>query len=625
MVNASLAPRVRRPHVVYAVLALVVLAGGVLRFTGGEWDEGAHLHPDERYLAIVADNVDWPSGVREYFDVERSPLSPYNTEQGRDYLYGTLPLFATKLAAAVTGQEAYGELNLVGRRLAAALDTLTILLVFGIGLLLLAPLGRSRAEVGALLAAALYAVTVTMIQHAHYFTTEAWLVCLGTATFLLALISLRRGLAAGARSPSPVVLLTGLALGLTVACKVSGAFVALPVALALLGRALVVRAWTGTRWALLRLGVEAGVVAASAYVAFRLVSPYTFARSNWLDATVTSTLRGALERQAQAVDGFTAMPPAYQWLLSSPIWSPLENLALWQLGAPLALAAVLGLGAMAWSLAVVARDTLRRGALPSDEATIVPAVSQLMVVAFVLATFVYFASRFAHAGRYLLPVVPLLPVAAAYGLTRAASRRPAAAAAAAVAVVAATSFYAVAFVGIYERQNTRMAATAWLNETLPPGTAIANEHWDDPLPVGGNWTGGATGFIGLEVPVFGPDDEQKLRVLHEQLAEADVYVLSSPRAWNTIGRLPSRFPLMTRFYDELFAGRLPFERVARFESYPSLLGLELRDRRAEEAFWVYDHPPVTIFRRTAPLDWETFRTRLCPRPVAPHCGPAATR
>ena len=102
-------------------------------------------------------------------------------------------------------------------------------------------------------------------------------------------------------------------------------------------------------------------------------------------------------------------------------------------------------------------------------------------------------------------------------------------------------------------------------------------------------------------------------------------MLSSPRAWNTIGRLPGRFPLMTRFYDELFAGRLPFKRVATFESYPSLLGLELRDRRAEEAFWVYDHPPVTIFRRTAPLDWETFRTQLCPRPVAPHCGAAATR
>jgi 4-amino-4-deoxy-L-arabinose transferase-like glycosyltransferase len=601
-------------------LAVVLVAAAGLRFAGGEWDEGAHLHPDERYLAIVADTIRWPSGVREYFDVERSPLSPYNTEQGRDYLYGTLPLFATKLVGSATGQDAYGELNLVGRRLSAALDTVTILLVFGIGLLLLAPLGRPRAEIGALLAAALYGFTVTMIQHAHYFTTEAWLVFFGTATFLLGLLGLRRGVSAGARSPSPVVLLTGLALGLTIACKVSGALVALPVAIALLGRALTVRAWAGTRWALLRLGVEAGLVALAAYVAFRLVSPYTFARSNWLDVSVNSSLRDSLERQAQAVAGFTETPPAYQWLLSSPIWSPLENLALWQLGVPLALAALVGLGTMVWALAVAGRDIVRHRQLPADAAAIVPLVSQLMVVAFVLATFAYFASRFVHAGRYLLPLVPLLPVAAAYGVTRAASRRPAVAAAAGAVVVAVTSLYAVAFAGIYERPNTRMAATAWLNETLPPGTTIANEHWDDPLPVGGNWTGGTTGFVGVEVPVFGPDDEQKLRILHEQLAQADVYVLSSPRAWNTIGRLPERFPLMARFYDELFAGRLPFEQVAMFESYPSLLGLELRDRRAEEAFWVYDHPPVTIFRRTAPLDWETFKRRLCPRPDPPECA-----
>lgn len=625
MVTASLAPRVRRPHVVYAMLALVVLTGGALRFIGGDWDDGAHLHPDERYLAIVADNVEWPSGVREYFDVDRSPLSPYNTEQGRDYLYGSLPLFATKLAATATGQDTYGELTLVGRRLVAALDTLTILLVFGIGLLVLAPLGPPRADVGALLAAALYAVTVSMIQHAHFFTTDVWLVNLGTATFLLALVSLRRGVGSGARSPSLIVLLTGVALGLTVACKVSGAFVALPVGLALVGRALIVRTWASTPWALLRLGVEAGVVAVAAYVAFRLVSPYTFASSNWLDATVNSSLLDALERQAQAVDGFVETPPSYQWLLSSPIWAPLENIALWQLGLPLALAALTGLGVMAASLALSARRTLRRRALSTSPDAITAAVSQLMVVSFVVAIFGYFASRYVHAGRYLLPLVPLLPVVAAYGLARAASARPAAAGAAGAAVLAATFLYAVAFVGIYDRPNTRVAATAWLNETLPRGTAIANEHWDDPLPVAGNWTGGTTGFLGLELPVFDPDDGQKLRTLYEQLGAADVYVLSSPRAWNTIGRLPDRFPLMTRFYEELFAGRLPFERVATFESYPSLLGFELRDRRAEEAFWVYDHAPVTIFRRTGPLDWDTFRTQLCPQPVAPHCGPTATR
>src|SRR5215210_7070450 len=138
-----------RRHALVAGLVAVVLAGGWLRLDGSNWDDGGHLHPDERYLSIVADNVDWPDSVGGYFDVERSPLSPYNTEPGRSYVYGTLPLFATMAAGAAVGRDEYGNLHLVGRRLAALVDTASIVLVFLVSLLLLEPLGRARARLGA--------------------------------------------------------------------------------------------------------------------------------------------------------------------------------------------------------------------------------------------------------------------------------------------------------------------------------------------------------------------------------------------------------------------------------------------------------------------------------------------
>ena len=122
------------------------------------------------------------------------------------------------------------------------------------------------------------------------------------------------------------------------------------------------------------------------------------------------------------------------------------------------------------------------------------------------------------------------------------------------------------------------------------------------------------------MPVFDPDDATKLRKLYDSLANADYYVLSSPRAWNTIGRLPDRFPLMARFYRELFAGRLGFVRAKEFTSYPQLFGVELKDGGAEEAFSVYDHPRVLIFRRTGPLTWHKFEAALCPRRVPPRAA-----
>lgn len=609
---------------VVAALTIILAAALALRLVGSNWDDGAHLHPDERYMSTVADAIEWPDGIRQYFDVDSSPLSPYNSEKGRDYIYGTLPLFATKLAATVSGREQYGDLNIVGRRLAAVVDTLTTALVFVVALLLLGRAGPWLAAAGGLAAATFYAFTVTAIQHAHFFTADTWLVFWGMLTFAFALWALKRA-PTGHGSDLWLLVFLGAALGLTVASKISGGLVALPVALALCGRGVIRARSMGSGAGLFRLGAETGTVIVSAYVAFRALSPYSFAQTNWLDVSINGSFRAALEQQARAVTGESLPPPSYQWLLSTPVWSPLENLTLWQLGLPLGLAAGAGLAVLGVAVAREARATTR-GARDPD--TVVAAVAPLMLLAFVGVVFAYFGTRFVHSGRYLLPLVPLLAVAAAAGLAALATRRPRAAAALALGIAAASALYATAFVGIYTRPNTRVAATEWIHANVPGGSAVANEHWDDPLPIGAIWLEPndrpePRTYRGVEVPVFDADDETKLRKLYDALAAADFYVVSSPRAWKTVGRLPDRFPLTTRYYEELLSGRLGFARAAEFSSPPRLLGLTLDDQRAEEAFWVYDHPPVLILRRSGQLDWKTFAARLCPRPAKPHCGPAA--
>jgi hypothetical protein len=237
-----------------------------------------------------------------------------------------------------------------------------------------------------------------------------------------------------------------------------------------------------------------------------------------------------------------------------------------------------------------------------------------MLVVYVLVVFFYFGSYFAHTGRYQLPLVPYAAAAAAYAVVWLGRWRYAAAAAGA-AVVVVTGLYALAFHGIYTRPTTRAAANEWISRHVPPGSWIANEHWDDSLPVGGL----AQQYRGLTVPVFDADDETKLRRLYEPLARTDYYFLSSPRAWRTIGRLPDRFPIMVRFYRRLLAGELGFTRVAELTSEPELLGVRIHDLGAEEAFWVYDHPPVQIYRRTQPLRWGEFRRLLCEPPSPPGC------
>ena len=74
--------------------------------------------------------------------------------------------------------------------------------------------------------------------------------------------------------------------------------------------------------------------------------------------------------------------------------------------------------------------------------------------------------------------------------------------------------------------------------------------------------------------------------------------MSSNRLYGSIPRLPMRYPMTTMYYKSLFDGSLGFEKVAEITSRPQLFGIEIADDNAEEAFTVYDHPKVLIYKKT---------------------------
>ena len=80
---------------VFQALAAILLLAGVLRFTGLNWDEHQHLHPDERFLTMVENSLTWPQSLGEYFDTARNPLNPYNHSFGT-FVYGLAPVVLVK-------------------------------------------------------------------------------------------------------------------------------------------------------------------------------------------------------------------------------------------------------------------------------------------------------------------------------------------------------------------------------------------------------------------------------------------------------------------------------------------------------------------------------------------------
>ncbi len=565
--------------------AILAVAAG-LRFQGLDWDARQHLHPDERFLTMVVAAIAWPDSAAQYFDSAASPLNPYNRGFGT-YVYGTAPLFLAKAVAGALGMGDYDRVYLAGRFLSGLFDLGTLLLV---GLIARRLYGRGAG----LLAAALWAVAVFPIQQAHFFTVDS------AGTFWVTL-GLWFALRVAARGRWYDALGLGAAFGLALACRIN----------LLLFAALVPLAWAQwwyagqpgrisnlkseisdlkstllrAAWAL--LGCLLALAAAA--LVFRVAQPYAFAGPSAFNLRLSPHWLQDIANVARISDGTSDVPFTRQWAGRAAYAFPWINLTRWGLGWPLGLAAWVGLAVAGWRL-LAGRDG--RGLLPA---------------AWIVILFAYHGQVFLMTMRYFLPLYPALVVLAAAllaALWTAAGHAPQAWArrtlrAVPLAVLALTAAWALAFTAIYRAPHPRIAASRWLIAAAPPGSAIANEHWDDGLPLrvdGQDPFGGR--FRPVELPWYEDDSLAKLALVLDRLEQADFIVLSSNRLYDSIPRLPGRYPMTIRYYQALFSGALGFEQVAEFNSYPRLPGLQFPDQAAEEAFHVYDHPRVRVFHKT---------------------------
>jgi YYY domain-containing protein len=164
---------------------------------------------------------------------------------------------------------------------------------------------------------------------------------------------------------------------------------------------------------------------------------------------------------------------------------------------------------------------------------------------------------------------------------------------------------------------------------------VHETDWDDGLPLMMNGYIPYDPIMGifrndLNLDMYAQDDQAKRDRFFQMLSQGEYIFMSSNRQWGTIPRVPERYPLSTAYYRALvgcpeemdsvtcynlaepgkFEGQLGFELVETFTSYPNLGDWEFNDQFAEEAFSVYDHPKVMIFRKTDDFDPEKLAAFL---------------
>jgi YYY domain-containing protein len=478
-----------------ALLVILVIAA-YFRFTGLNWDDAYHLHPDERFLTDTASLLRSTDPIT-YLKTSESPLNPYNVGK-TFYVYGNFPMSVTRVAAEwadkacqILGDRCsfgfiyYDGIQFVGRFLSAVVDLLSIVFTFLIG-------RRLYDWRTGILAALLLALAVLPIQQSHFFTMDNWAAAATVAAMYAAVRA-----SENSKSIRWWVLF-GIMLGLSAASRINLAPLALMAVVAafiwLARRSSELIPDDGWRYVLTPRGKSdlitavIGIVIAAliSVVTFRLAQPYAFSDPQIVRETAlneTGELPGPLTVAIKSIVGLNpqwlanmeeiqilqspdaTFPPALQWTDRAPIVFPLTNMVIWGMGITAGLAGLFGFFWALWRIIRAKPDW----------------TSHLLLVTWTGLYFVFMSTRWVKSIRYFLPIYPFLFLLGGWALielwNRAGENRikRLAAGTLIVLVVVPTFLWANAFLDIYRNPVTRVEASAWMFDNVPSGATLIYE------------------------------------------------------------------------------------------------------------------------------------------------------
>ncbi len=554
----------------------IFLLAGIFRLYNINWDQGNHLHPDERAIVMTVDKLKFPQSLTEF-------LSPASTWNPHFFAYGSFPMYLLRITGDSLGLidpsfAQYDAITLVGRFISTLADIFTVFILFMLGKKLFDD------KVG-LLAAFFYSISVLPIQLSHFFAVDTILTCFVIATLYSLLAFYEK----------PTVkksLFVGLFFGLSLATKVSALVLLASIVLALVVDFVLIflkiphhpKRWLPHLPNSLKHLFKFGIIICFITVAVLvLLEPYALIdfKAFWLQTLQQSTL----------TNNPFYFPYTLQFVGKTPYIYELRNVFFWGLGPFISTLSFTGLIYLITQLFNDRKNPRFAKAI--------------ILLAFFLGYF-FVVGKFAVGFmRYMLPVYPLFALSAGvlfckliYSIKSTNLRITLG-----YLLLAACLIWPLSFMHIYQKNNTRTDATNWINQNIPRGSTLAIEHWDDSLPMQGQ-----ENYNMLTLPLYDIDNDQKWILINQQLEDADYVILASNRLSGPIRRLtdcsklpPDRcYTKASAYYKNLLDENLGFTKVAEFTNYPTIpiLNIPIVDENADESFSVIDHPKVMIFQKT---------------------------
>ncbi len=584
----------------FLVLLLIVFFS-ILRFRSNNWDQGTHQHPDERMAIMVSmrlslfDNLD-----PDFFNYGSFP---FYVLQGTAQLMDSISGFLQGQSNYIY-HRSYDQLLVVGRMISTLIDVGVIVVVYQISHLIF------KKRKLALLSALIYSASFFAIQNSNFYIVDNYVNLFSSLLFLSILKfwnketvfnTITLGVLMGillASKFTPIIYLPAIILVIII--KLLEPEINLLIKDLKKKRLTKKKAINKTKKVLLlRLKKidKKRIVNCFIYIVLFLVATFiTFFIFMPYGVINLKQFLAEIGLQLKMNSNPYIFPYTLQYVATLPYLYYLKNIFWWGFGPVNSLLFIIGL----FSLIKFVLNNLRGRSSRKKKQT------ALLISLYILLNLYYFliigrsAVKFM---RYMLPIYPFLAMVASWGffsLIKLIKTQRVKIIFSSVVIIL-ISIWSLSFYQIYRRPNTRIEATDWIKDNIPPGSVLAVEHWDDRLPF---FHSQLYNFVELQL-YNQPDNVQKWQKINQDFETVDYLIIASNRLHvplrklNDCEKYKSCYPLAAQYYENLFSGKLGFTKVAEFTSYPTIpiLNIPIIDETADESFTVYDHPQIMIFEK----------------------------
>lgn len=566
---------------VHCSLFLILLLGAFLRFSGLNWGLPYPFHPDERNMAVAI-----------------AGFSSQNLDP-RFYAYGQFPLYLAYFSARLLSfwfPAKFGEILKLDQAIlflrfwSAFFSTATICLAYLISQKIFTSKKLLTLNFSLLTATAV-AFTPGLIQAAHFGTTESILAFCFLAIIYFSLKILEK--------PSlKNYLSAGFFLGIALGTKITAAVFSVPLFLAALWQLKNTRAKIKVKSIFV---FKIALSLAFALILTLLVSPYLL--------LAYKETKGILLYEISVAQGKSPVFYTRQFIKTVPVLFQLEKIFPYALGWPIFIFGTLGFILLTVSLI---KSAIKRKFN----------LAEYSFFLFLFSFLVYFlpnAFLFAKWTRFMAPIFPFFSLFASYFLIRFTAK---------ISflflkggklklfkfLIAVFRFSFLVFSllpglffsQIYFKSDVRFTASEWIYQNIPSGSQVLFDTAnvvDIPILPPDRQSPATNYFLKMiSFNFYDLDQMPKLKEdLHNYLETTDYIFVPSRRVFANHLRFPKKYPLVSKYYQLLFSGKLGYKEIKTFFPFSQPLAtnfqLQISDEQAEETFSVFDHPVIRIYKK----------------------------